>query len=303
MISITEHIEFLVTRHDCVVIPGWGALVAQCEPACYDETRGEWQPPRRHIAFNASVNHNDGLLAQSIARCEQVSYDKAVWLIADAVSGFSRQLSSGQEVSLGRVGFFRRNGDGMEFVPFEHLMSVDMYYGLSPFAMPTLSQLRHAPAVSAESWRRRSVWGSRAVQIAASIVALIGMTVLLTTPRLADRSSQQAAVTPRVTVLPRQQSAAASPAATDFIRERAQQATQSAATAETGRYYLVICALKTDKEVARVRRFNPGIAERMQVVERGGYKCVAVARGNDKEALLDLRKDLPKICKNGWIVE
>jgi hypothetical protein len=62
MYSITRHIEYLVSRHDCVVVPGWGAFIAQYEPARIDAESGLIVPPSRAISFNQSVMHNDGLL-------------------------------------------------------------------------------------------------------------------------------------------------------------------------------------------------------------------------------------------------
>lgn len=67
MFSIIEHIEYLMTRHDCVTVPGWGAFIANYSIAEYDAVHEVFTRPCRTIGFNASVSHNDGLLVQSHA--------------------------------------------------------------------------------------------------------------------------------------------------------------------------------------------------------------------------------------------
>ena len=62
VINITEHIEHLILRHDCVVIPGIGALIAHYIPAYIDTELECIFPPKRKLTFNPSINHNDGLL-------------------------------------------------------------------------------------------------------------------------------------------------------------------------------------------------------------------------------------------------
>ena len=76
MITICEHIEYLLRNHDCVIVPGWGAFIAQYQPASFTED-GQMLPPSRLIGFNASISHQDGLLASSVMRREKISYDAA----------------------------------------------------------------------------------------------------------------------------------------------------------------------------------------------------------------------------------
>ena len=81
MFSITEHIEYLMTRHDCVAIPGWGAFIANYNIARYDEEREVMEHPCRTLGFNAGVDHNDGLLVNSIMRSASVDLPWSMWAI------------------------------------------------------------------------------------------------------------------------------------------------------------------------------------------------------------------------------
>ena len=142
MFSIIEHIEYLITRHDCVVIPEWGAFIANYSFSSYDEEQGLIRAPLRLISFNASVSHNDGLISQSIMRREGLDYSEAMRFIADSVTACRQQLSMGCEVSMGRLGYFKSNDSGhIEFVPFINDEACDSFYGLSDMEIKTVEVL------------------------------------------------------------------------------------------------------------------------------------------------------------------
>lgn len=106
------HIEYLLTRHDCVIVPGLGAFIAsETEPAV-DRTRGVVTPRRREISFNGSVVSDDGLLSHSIARREHMSYEDAHRMLARLADRMHRELAQEGETSVGRVGKLFRNADG-----------------------------------------------------------------------------------------------------------------------------------------------------------------------------------------------
>ena len=63
-------------RNDCVVIPQWGAIIAQQEEPRFEN--GRVMPARRYFTFNAQVDHNDGLIASSLMRRHGITYDQAM---------------------------------------------------------------------------------------------------------------------------------------------------------------------------------------------------------------------------------
>ena len=62
------HIEYLLLRHDCVIVPGLGAFIATASPALIDVVKGPMLPPRRSVMVNQAVTTADGLLPNSIGR-------------------------------------------------------------------------------------------------------------------------------------------------------------------------------------------------------------------------------------------
>ena len=93
MFSIIEHIEYLISDHDCVVVPGLGAFIAQYIHAEIDLERGVILPPRRVLSFNAAVCHNDGVLAGS-ERLRQTLF-LMVETLRQSIAAIVRQLAAG----------------------------------------------------------------------------------------------------------------------------------------------------------------------------------------------------------------
>lgn len=107
------HIEYLLTRHDCVIVPGFGAFIATEEESYIDFEGGVIRPRRREIGFNGSVVTDDGLLSHSIARREGISYEDARRMLARMTEKLTADLEEEGEVSLGMVGRILKNSEGL----------------------------------------------------------------------------------------------------------------------------------------------------------------------------------------------
>lgn len=310
MISLIEHIEFLTLRHDCVVVPGWGAFIAQYESARYDALTGVTHSPRRVISFNARVEHSDGLLAQSLMRRESLTYDAACHAIEKCVAKFKQQFNADGQLSFGRVGYFTRGLNGAPlFMPILDggNDACDIYYGLTDLTIHPLDFVVDRVS-ERDELRRRMVmprWVKRAGQVAAAIVLLLGMTVVLTTPAsLGEREREYAAVS-----LPGMNTASRpvfnwdkadmnlSIAMPVDHREAARPVTQQ------GRYHLVVSSLSSREQFEDFLASHPDIAQRARLIERDGKFRVIVASNDDKAELLKERAMLPAAYASSWICE
>lgn len=103
MKNLVLHIEYMLQSHDCVVIPGLGAILCHGEVAVCDE-RGIWHAPTRVMSFNPELDRTDGLLAASVARRENVSLDTAAASVNAAVAAMRQCLATSGRVQLGLVG-------------------------------------------------------------------------------------------------------------------------------------------------------------------------------------------------------
>lgn len=121
------HIEYLLTRHDCVIVPGIGAFIASETEPRIDRERGVVVPRRREVSFNSSVVTDDGLLSHSIARREGLSYEEAHRLMKHLTTLILRDLQQEGETSIGRVGKLILSSAGtMEFIPRHSITEKDV---------------------------------------------------------------------------------------------------------------------------------------------------------------------------------
>lgn len=118
MTPLILHIEYLLQHHDCVAIPGIGALIVEHIAARIDEIDYTILPPTRSISLNTYINHDDGLLASSIARSEGISFEQARALMQKEIEGIREALHTEGEFEIGNIGILRLNEeDKPEFHP------------------------------------------------------------------------------------------------------------------------------------------------------------------------------------------
>lgn len=104
MQNLALHIEYLLQHHDCVTLPGLGALLVHGVAPEYDRLTHRWRAPGRAVSFNADIVRTDGLLAGSISRREGLSHEMAARRVETLVAGMRASLNSGNSVAIGRVG-------------------------------------------------------------------------------------------------------------------------------------------------------------------------------------------------------
>ena len=174
MDTLPLHIEYLLTRHDCVIVPGIGALIASEREPHIDFERGIILPRRREISFNSSVVTDDGLLSHSIARRENLSYEDAHRLLTHLTARMAEDLKHEGEASLGRVGRLRMDADG--FISFEPRLSridtdimvdvrLDMPKAETETAKPAAAVSDSTPETPAEA-RKSVVSRVRTIEVA-----------------------------------------------------------------------------------------------------------------------------------------
>lgn len=143
MERLALHIEYLLLRHDCVVVPGFGAFINVYHSALEDSKTHSFQPMTTEIRFNSALKHNDGMLATSYARRERVSYAEGREMVRVAVSDLLNTLALEGEVSIGRIGRIRTDNSGN--LSFHPLLTTNRLAA----ALGYLPVKRNAPVIEA----------------------------------------------------------------------------------------------------------------------------------------------------------
>lgn len=311
MISMIEHIEYLMLSNDCVVVPGFGAFIAQYTSSHNCSQNSTFTSPKRNISFNASINHNDGLLANSIAKKASIPYAEALKQIEKSTTICRQALSDGSEVPFGRLGFFISNGEGhIEFIPFHHELANDDFFGLQSFSFPTLAE-RNAQVATEETESetysepeitvgRRNWFSHKAVQIAASIVMLVCLTFALSTPIIVDKPTHQLATLNVPTpTMPKHKVVKAE----EISQQKQVKAVSEKKEANSnGRYAIIICSLKKQSQVAQYFQENKDINP-ANVIKKNGYYMIYFNRGDNYQELVKEAKQMPKPHTEFWITQ
>lgn len=192
MFTIDLHIQYLLLRHNYVVVPGLGSFVMESLPASYDEATGVFAPPSCVLGFNADLRHNDSMLAMSVARRRKISQQQAQLIVAGEVESMLSVLDEEGRLTLAQIGELVKQGDTILFEPATDSVASWRYAGL-----PTLDFEVAAPesiGVFEVDFKRPRRW----VSIAASVAVLLGVGFMASTPVAVDNLQYASVSLPKV---------------------------------------------------------------------------------------------------------
>lgn len=131
--SLAKHIQDLLYRYECVIVPGFGAFLSQREAAVINSETNTLLPPTKTISFNRQLLKNDGLLANYVAETEKVSYSTALTIIADFVHQIEVSLKTERKADLENIGQFSiSEEDTLQFEPANTVNYLTDAFGLAP---------------------------------------------------------------------------------------------------------------------------------------------------------------------------
>ena len=144
--QITTYINNLLYRYECVIIPGFGALLTQYHSARIDGDTHILFPPLKTLSFNRQLQTNDGLLANYIASVEKCSYESALQKLRAYTKKLSIQLTEGTTVSLSNIGdFYLNEENSVQFTPSSLQNFNTTSFGLSSIEIHKVSRLKETP--------------------------------------------------------------------------------------------------------------------------------------------------------------
>jgi len=132
--DITGYIREMLFRHDCVIIPGFGAFIGNFFPARTDRREGLFHPPSRKITFNRHLTGNDGLLIGHISSSLCTGYGEARDIVLEWADDLRRKIMAGNPVPIDHLGTFSLNYEGaIIFDPDTTVNYLLSSYGLSAY--------------------------------------------------------------------------------------------------------------------------------------------------------------------------
>ena len=308
MNSLIRHIEYLMSRNDCVIIPGIGAVLAHYQSARIDCDTLTIIPPSRVFAFNPALKQSDGLLACSLAKAEGISYDAASAIVASSTEAMLRQLYSQGELPLGRLGTLSIASGALapEFRAFVSPLSSASTCGLPLFDFsPAAPAARDQAPAAVASVRAYSPAG-RFVRVAASVALLLGICMVASTPISVDNATL-ASLTPSVQKTPVE---ALMPADAPAVKQMPSilritgsnspivEAEEAPQPKEQPKYLVIVGSFTSTDEARRFISLND---PSWQIIEaEGRIRVYSEGFANQSDAYMAVRHDREKYA-GAWV--
>lgn len=181
--QIFEHIEFLLTRYDCVIVPDFGGFIMNITSS--DRVNNhEISPPIYSIIFNQDITHNDGLIASSIQSAKKISYSAANNLIKDFVRDLKYALQHENAIEFRNMGTLSKDIDGNIVFKSNKNFNHPFSFGLTPVSLQLIDSIGQSDIVE-----KRRYQIIKRVGTAAAIVA--GLFLFAVPSIKVDETSQE----------------------------------------------------------------------------------------------------------------
>jgi len=172
---INFHIAYLLTKHECVTIPDFGAFVVSQGKEDVPRQRGFLSPPaNRSLTFNPEIIQDDGLLVRSVAKEKSVSYTEALRLINDYVDKLVNALRKGETVQFSWVGKISLSYNRkIVFTPARSLSCNASNCGLVNLNFPSLTEPETDESTEKRRKRKRKTYKRPVFPIILAVIAIV----------------------------------------------------------------------------------------------------------------------------------
>ena len=139
--KIEHYISQLLYRHQCVIVPNFGAFLTEIQSAHLHENSNSFYPPKKLISFNPHLKNNDGLLANHISLAEKRNYESAVAAIESEVIIWKSILEFSGKFTIKNIGELSLNAEkNIVFTPIDNTNYLMESFGLNSFISPSIKR-------------------------------------------------------------------------------------------------------------------------------------------------------------------
>jgi len=327
MQNIPFHIAYLLSRHECVIVPGLGAFVVSSSNKEKARRKKILSPPGNFLGFNSEIKHNDGLLANSIAKEMKCSYRDATLLIEQYVNDIQQNLNKGERVYIPQAGsLYLKDNKKLFQSEREDLLSCNASnYGLTDFSLPYIKDIQKDAGVSPEKGKNKEIiWipiDRKFVTYAGSIVAAIVAICIIPTPLNNEHFDSTRTQYAALINLPTQNARDANdiknvpdttvqipqnPSSAEIKIPHPAEITNPAETIKF-HYYIIIASFPDQRSAEKtLAEIQSGSFENAAILSSDGRHRIYTNRFEDKaeaeKFLIQFRKDYPEQA-NAWLLK
>ncbi len=316
MEKLIKNITRLIARHNCVILPGFGAFLAHKVPARYNAEERVFMPPHRTLGFNPQVTVDDALLLSEYTDCGMLSYEEATTLLTRDIANLRDRLSQKGTLCFGELGTFSMDiNNRITFIPNENGIDDPYNFGFEPIAMPLLSDYKKKEIVIKRRDLSRYIAGVAAILIAFFLVAPFG--------EKRYEPAIQASVTSLVPTLPSNAATVQATTVTDDICEiapvpetvteninieevsiPAPEAFNNVQPAENEKQFYIIVASSPNAENAQlaIKEMSAKLSSDYIIVEGSGRHRIAYGCYSSNDDAIQVLSQVKGTFPDAWIL-
>ncbi|MTG97895.1 MULTISPECIES: SPOR domain-containing protein [Myroides] len=304
--NIQAYISTLLYRYQCVIVPGFGAFLSEMQSSYFDEKTNSFFPPTKKLSFNANITNNDGLLANHIARVENIAFEQATKAVKEVVSQWENTLLKEDSLTIEGIGSFHTNQENkLVFEPIENDILLKTSFGLSAVNVTPIVRTPLITAIEeSETNRRRPVFNFFKYAAMLAVIAGGGAIVVNEYDSHVEKEILQMEKTVQSQVQNKIQQATfvIEPSATTItlpVKEEIEQKNDTP-------YYIIACAFRNgetaQQEALKLKTNGYPTAQALERTKYGMYPVTYGGYTTQAEAQKELRRIHSKLNKDAWIL-
>lgn len=168
-----EHIEFLLPKHKCVIIPNFGGFILNADFSANDKTDTSWLFPDYAVIFNQELKYDDGILINSLVLDEGISYEVARNKVKTCVKQLKQLLLSDNTVKCGNLGSLHLFDDNNLSFEFNKSYVYPANFGLTNVRLSLLENLSDTTLDKQRIGWGRYIWAGTAAAIIGTLVFML----------------------------------------------------------------------------------------------------------------------------------
>ena len=199
MNELSIHLKNLLSKYECVIVPGLGGFVTYFENAHWENNT--LIPPMQQVRFNQNLTYHDGLLAEMYMKYYNINYTSALERITADVQEITNSLNIHNTYLLSEIGILIKDTNNNILLKSNSAVYLPSNIGLAPITLRKLKAIESKPLYPTHSIDNDEIIlriPRRSTQIAryaAMIVLIFIITTLL--PVELNRYNYTASVIPK----------------------------------------------------------------------------------------------------------
>jgi len=137
---ISKAVSELLLEQDCVILPGFGGFVASYAAVQKHPVTHVFQPPSKHLLFNAQLKTDDGFLVQRLMPFQTMDYSACRQWLTEFTELLGQRILAGERTEMPHIGTFTLDpGRALRFQQDYTVNFLGQSFGLCPVqAAPVL---------------------------------------------------------------------------------------------------------------------------------------------------------------------